>query len=397
MRVLVFNCGSSSLKYRLIRMPEEQELAAGEAQRVGPPTAEPSRIVFRAGGREGKRQVPMASHADALAEVMKLLGEEDGCVPEAVAHRLVHGGTRIRDNTRVDATVLEDLERVRPLAPIHNPPAVDTLQACRRQFPDLPQVVVSDTAFHATIPPEAAAYALPRHLREDQGFRKYGFHGISHQYVTTQAAAMLGVPLERFRAVSCHLGSGGASLCAVVNGRSVDNTMGYSPLQGLVMSTRTGDLDPGLTLRLLTEQGGDAEAIEGYLNRKSGVLGLSGCSADVRDSLKTPGAEGDAERAHLTTQVYLWRLRKYLGAYLTLAGGAHAVIFTDTIGELVGEVRQAVCTGMEAFGIRVDAALNAGAKPPCDIATADSRVRVLVILTNEELSIARSAFRVLAG
>lgn len=396
MRVLVFNCGSSSLKFRLLDMPAERELAGGEAQRIGPPTASPSQIVYRVGDQPATRIEPMANHADALSAVMRLLGETPGMVPEAVAHRLVHGGSRLDTDRQVDEAVMRDLEAVRDLAPIHNPPAIDTLQACRSAFPDLPQVVVSDTAYHRTIPASAATYALPRFMREDLGFRKYGFHGISHQYVVTQAAAMMGIPLERFHAVSCHLGSGGASLCAVQGGRSVDNTMGYSPLQGLVMSTRSGDLDPGLTLRLLAHHGGDADRVESYLNRKAGVLGLSGRSADIRDSLNPSGSIPVQERAQTTSQVYLWRLRKYLGAYLTVVGRADAIIFTDTIGECVPDVREAVCADMECFGVRMDSRLNRTVHPPCDVAAADSRVRIWVILTNEELSIARSAFRVLA-
>jgi len=397
MNILVFNCGSSSLKYRLIGMPGEEELAGGEAQRIGPPTAEPPRIEYRVGKQAGRRETPMANHAEALAEVMGLLAGSGCGMPDAVAHRLVHGGNLVKENIQVDAAVLAKLEQVRSLAPIHNPPAIDTLKACRNQFPELPQVVVSDTAFHSSIPAVAAAYALPRYMREDMGFRKYGFHGISHQYVTAQAAGMLGIPLEKLRAVSCHLGSGGASLCAVVNGRSVDNTMGYSPLQGLVMSTRSGDLDPGITLRLLAEHAGNIDDLEGRLNRKSGVLGLSGKSADIRDALKLTASGDGADRAHITTGVYLWRLRKYLGAYLAIACGAHAVIFTDTIGELVPEVRQVVCSGMEAFGVKLDHDRNTKSALPCDVAADDSRVRIMVIPTNEELSIARSAYGLLAG
>jgi acetate kinase len=338
-------------------------------------------------------------------------------MPDVIGHRLVNGGPTITDHSRVDDEVMAELRQHQALAPIHNPPAIDTIAACRETFPGLPQVVISDTAFHSSIPDHARTYAIPRELSATLGIRKYGYHGISHQYVTTETARLMGIPLAEFSAVSCHLGSGGASLCAVVNGRSIDNTMGYSPLQGLVMSTRCGDLDPidntmgysplqglvmstrcgdldpGVTLRLLAEAGGDRGTVEKQLNNRSGVLGLSGNSADIRDAFEALTESPTAERPQATTQVYLWRLKKYLGAYLTLVGRADAVIFTDTIGETVPEVREAVCSGMQSLGIRLDAQRNASPGPlPVDIAAADSRVRVWVVATNEEISIARSTY-----
>lgn len=397
MNVLVFNCGSSSLKYRLLRMPEERELAGGEAQRVGPPTAEPSRILHRVEGREEKIVVPMRSHAEAFAEVMKLLGSPE-LRPDVVGHRMVHGGSRFRENAVVGDDTLPALEEINELAPLHNPPQAALVAACRARYPGLPQVLVFDTAFHSTIPEHARTYALPAELARELGLYKHGFHGTSHRYVAEEAARFLGRKLDDFNAVSCHLGSGGASLCAIRGGRSIDNTMGYSPLQGLVMSTRCGDLDPALTLRLLARSGGDLKAVEDLLNRRSGVLGLSGNTADIRDVLAAcagPGA-GDP-RVELTVQTYLWRLRKYLGAYLTVVGAADAVIFTDTIGETVPQVRAAVCAGMEAFGLEIDPAKNADVRSfPADVAADGSQVRILVILTNEELAIARCAHAMLA-
>jgi acetate kinase len=397
MLILVFNCGSSSLKYRLIAMPEEKELAGGEAQRVGPPTAKPSRLIHRTPAREVVAEIPMRNHAEALAVVMQTLQEEGGVLPDVLAHRLVNGGAALSDCCLVDDAVMVELEKAGGLAPVHNPPTIATMMACRERFPAIPQVVVSDTAFHRTIPEYARAYAIPRSIAREHGIRKYGYHGISHQYVMTEAARLLGIPLEQFNAVSCHLGSGGASLCAIVNGQSVDNTMGWSPLQGLVMSTRCGDLDPGLTLRFVADACGDTDAVENRLNKASGVLGLSGRSADLRDSLDAAHGEGPTARdALLAVHVYLWRLRKYLGSYLAIVGTPHAVIFTDTIGETVPAVRHAVCADMEHFGLSLDFARNLDAgKLPADVAAPDSPVRILVILTNEELSIARSAFRVM--
>ena len=395
MNVLVFNCGSSSLKYRLIAMPEEREIASGEAQRVGPPTAQPSRIVHRVDGREEVITVPMHDHAGAFDEVMKVLARDARMTPDAIAHRFVHGGALFSEPTVVDDAVYAALESVAHLAPIHNPPAMALLSACRARAPRLPEVCVFDTAFHATIPDYARTYALPARVREGLGIRKYGFHGTSHQYVAEEAAKFVRKPLADLNAVSCHLGSGGSSLCAIVRGKSVDNTMGFSPLQGLVMSTRSGDLDPAVTLRLLARARGDAASVERLLNRKSGVLGLSGATADIRDVL-AHSAGATPDRMDLTAEVYLWRMRKYLGAYLAVVGECDAIVFTDTIGETVPAVRLSVCSGMEAFGVKIDPARNANVtRYPCDVAADDSLVRVLVILTNEELAIARRTYQAL--
>lgn len=396
MNVLVFNCGSSSLKYRLIAMPQETEIASGEAQRVGPPTAEPSRIYHRVAGKQEVITVPMRDHSAAFDEVMKVLARDARMKPDAIAHRVVHGGALFSDPTVVTDAVYAGLETIAHLAPIHNPPAMALIRACRARNPELPEVCVFDTAFHATIPEYASTYPIPARVRDGLGIRKYGFHGTSHQYVAEEAAKFLKKPLAELNAVSCHLGSGGSSLCAIVKGRSVDNTMGFSPLQGLVMSTRSGDLDPAVTLRLLTTARGDTGAVEKLLNKKSGVLGLSGASADIRDVLA--GKAGSVERMDLTAQVYLWRMRKYLGAYLTVVGEPDAVIFTDTIGETVSQVRQSVCSGLDVFGVKIDAERNAHVtRYPTDVAAEDSLVRLLVILTNEELAIARRTYLTLIG
>ena len=391
MKVLVFNCGSSSLKYRLLLMPEAIELTGGEAQRVGPPTAKPSVILYQVGREKFTREVPMPNHAAAFEEVMKLLMDDPKLRPEAVGHRLVHGGTDFCDPTEVNAGVMAKLEKLRDLAPLHNPPAMALMYACSQRYPELPQVAVFDTAFHATIPEYARTYALPRGLRDELGIRKYGFHGTSHQFVMEEAAAFLEKPVSAFNAVSCHLGSGGASLCAIIRGRSVDNTMGYSPLQGLVMSTRCGDLDPAMIMSLLAQTQGDGRRVSALLNNQCGVLGLSGSTADIRDVLaQRASPETGDSRLEQTEQVYTWRLRKYLGAYLAVVGRPDAVIFTDTIGETVPQVRWAMASGMEAFGIRLDPRKNDSVHSyPTDVATDDSPVRLLVVRTNEELAIAR--------
>jgi acetate kinase len=316
-------------------------------------------------------------------------------MPDVIGHRLVNGGPTVTDHSFIDDSVLAELIACQDLAPIHNPPAIATIEACREMFPGLPQVVISDTAYHRTIPLHARTYAIPQDVSREMGIRKYGYHGISHQYVVTETASLMKIPLDRFRAVSCHLGSGGASLCAVVDGRSIDNTMGYSPLQGLIMSTRCGDLDPGITLRLMADAVGDRTAVEARLNNKSGVLGLSGRSADIRDAIDSTAGARSNDRDRMTAQVYLWRLKKYLGAYLALVGRAHAVIFTDTIGETVPRVRETVCSGMDLFGITLDPQRNASAQPlPVDVAAPQSPVRVWAVQTNEEISIARSVYQV---
>jgi acetate kinase len=313
---------------------------------------------------------------------------------------MAHGGPNFERHVILDEDVMAELERIQELAPIHNPPAVRLVAACRRLYPRLPETVVFDTVFHATIPEVARTYALPPKVVAQYGFRKYGFHGTSHQYVAQEASKVLDMPFEKLNAVSCHLGSGGASLCAIVNGRSIDNTMGYSPLQGLVMSTRSGDLDPAVALGLLVRAAGNGAAVEGMLNRKSGVLGLSGISADIRDVVAraAEGQAADVDQLGVAAQVYLWRIRKYLGAYLTLVGSAHCVIFTDTIGEKVPHVRWAVTAGLQSFGLDIDPAKNEAVRTlPADLSTAASRVRILAIATNEEMAIARFSHGLLSS
>lgn len=394
MRIVVFNCGSSSLKYRLIDMPSETELAAGEAERVGPKTALPGCIHHTALGSKEDHTLDMPDHGTAFSAVMKLLERDSRLVPEAIGHRMVHGGALFKDHVVVDETALQHLHDVQDLAPIHNPPALRLLVACRQLYPKLPETVVFDTAFHSSIGPSARSYALPFQVAQSRGFRKYGFHGTSHQYVAQEAAKLLGMPLSELSAVSCHLGSGGASLCAIVNGRSVDNTMGYSPLQGLVMSTRSGDLDPAIALSLVARAQGDGRVVESMLNRKSGLLGLTGVSADIRDLVRAGSGQDDAlARA---AQVYLWRIRKYLGSYVLVTGRPHCIIFTDTIGEKIPYVRWAVTAGLEALGVALDHEKNANVTTlPADLSAAHSRVRILAIATNEEVAIARASYNLL--
>lgn len=395
MNVLSLNVGSSSLKYSVLRMPDETVLCNGEARRVGARTAQAPEIIHHVGGET--IQVTLESHEydKAFAKILEILYKDEASHPDVVSHRIVHGGTSFNESAIVGDQTIEQLEAIQHLAPIHNPPAIAMLKVCRSQLADLPQVCVFDTAFHATIPEYAATYPLPRELTKEMGLRKYGFHGISHQYVSSVAASLIGKPLDQFNAVSCHLGTGGASLCAIRNGKSVDNTMGLTPLQGLVMSTRSGDIDPGLVLRLLHHSDGNLDKTESLLNKNSGILGMTQDSADLRDLLKTNGDIGaDASEQNIALRVYAWRLRKYLGAFLVVAEKPDAIIFTDTIGETVPLIREMCCKGLECFGVKIDPVQNRrDAKLPLDVAAADSRVRVLAIHTDEELALARMAWQ----
>lgn len=394
MNILIFNCGSSSLKYKMLALPEEKSLASGEAQRVGAPTAEKPYILHNTENGQKRFEVEMETHGVAFDSIMKLLREESNTQVDAFGHRIVHGGEWFTEPTLITEDVLEKLHRTERLAPIHNPPAIGLIEECCKRRPKIPQVAVFDTAFHKTIPPYAHTYALPDRLRNQEGIRKYGFHGTSHGYVVEEGARFLNCSLYDFNAVSCHLGSGGASLCAVKNGCSVDNTMGFSPLQGLMMSSRCGDLDPTLPLRYLTRADGHEQNVEHLLNKKSGVLGVSDYSADIRDIFSAISEhagqdQNTKERFQLTAEMYLWRIRKYLAAYIAIVGKPRTIIFTDTIGETFPEAREAICRNMEFFGLQIDTDKNQNGKPPLDIASSDSPVRILVIETDEELNIAR--------
>ena len=391
MNVLSLNAGSSSLKYSVRQMPDEVVLCHGEARRIGAPTAQPPEFVHHANGKTTTTTLDSYEYAPALAAILEVLQSDKSTRPDVVSHRIVHGGTRFKEPEIVDDQIVIELEAIQHLAPIHNPPAITMLKICREQLPDLAQVCVFDTAFHASIPEYASSYALPRELTEQMGIRKYGFHGISHEYVATEAARLIGKPLDQLNAVSCHLGSGGASLCAIRDGQSVDNTMGLTPLQGLVMSTRSGDIDPGLVLRLIHQADGDFNKTEKLLNKNSGILGMTQASADLRDLL---GDGARQDEPDLALRVSTWRLRKYLGAFLTVVGNADTIIFTDTLGETVPIVREMACREMESFGVKLDLERNNNpGELPADIATDDSPVRIWVIHTDEELALARMAWR----
>lgn len=373
MRVLVVNAGSSSLKYAVFATPERAALARGLVERLGTPGATLRRASEQV-------RIEAADHAAAVAAVAAAEGLSG---VEAVGHRVVHGGERFTEPTLVDDRVLEALEANARLAPLHNPPNLSGLRATRELFPGRPNVAVFDTSFHATMPPRAFLYAIPRELYERDRVRRYGFHGTSHAFVSREAARMLGRTPEGLKIVTLHLGNG-ASACAVDGGRSVDTSMGFTPLEGLVMGTRSGDLDPAVALALASAAGADA-ALE-TLNRRSGLLGLGG-HADVRD-LRAAADAGDAW-ASTALEVYAHRARRYVGALAASMGGLDAVAFAGGVGENDPRTRAAILEGLGFLGLELDPAANL-ANRPGPITAPGSRAAALVVPTDEEWAIAEA-------
>jgi acetate kinase len=387
MNILVINCGSSSIKYRLFAMPERRILAGGLLEKVGTPDAV---LHQTAGGRTSSRPCAAPDHGAGLRAIAATAA---GKGVEAVGHRVVHGGERFTGSVRVTDAVIEALEACAPLAPLHNPPNLAGIRAAAALFPDAPQVACFDTAFHQTMPEHAYLYALPRRLYAAYGIRRYGFHGTSHRYVAGRAAAMLGRPPAAAGLVTCHLGNG-CSVTAVAGGRSVDTSMGLTPLEGLVMGTRCGDIDPAIPFTLAERAGLSFDAVHALLNSESGLLGLSGRSNDMRDILgAAAGGDADAARA---VAVFCYRIKKYIGAYAAALGRLDAVVFTGGIGENAAPVRARVCEGLDILGIALDAEANEAARDDeRDIAAAGARVRVFVIPTDEEAAIAGDTYTVL--
>ena len=389
-RVLVVNCGSSSVKYQLLAMSGERRLAAGAVERIG--EAGPS-LRHRSGdAAEEVYEVAARDHRaafDCIAVALRGAGALGSRAPlAAIGHRVVHGGERFRAPTLVDAAVCDALRELAPLAPLHNPANLAGIEVCLAAFPDVPQVAVFDTAFHQTLPPRAFRYAIPEEWYRRFGVRRYGFHGISHRYVAERAAAALGRPLAELNLISFHLGNG-ASAAAIEAGRCVDTSMGLTPLEGLVMGTRSGDLDPAVPLFLQRVGGLGSEAVDEALNQRAGLRGLCG-SNDMREILAREAA-GD-ETARLALEIYAYRLRKYLGAYAAVLGRVDAVVFTGGVGENAARVRELACAGLEPLGVGLDAQRNRSASGElCEIGRAGLPVRVLVVRTNEELQIAREA------
>jgi acetate kinase len=399
-KILVVNSGSSSLKYQLLDLAGGAILTAGSVERIGE-SAATLRHRWRtpAGAMdEFARDIAAADHRAAFTAIAAALGEsgvmDDVARVDAIGHRVVHGGERFQAPTRIDAAVVAAIRALIPLAPLHNPANLLGIELCLELFPKVPQVAVFDTAFHQTMPPHAYRYALPLSLYTDHAVRRYGFHGSSHAYVAKRAAQHLAQPLDSLNLITLHLGNG-ASAAAIQGGRCVDTSMGMTPLEGLVMGTRCGDIDPALVFYIGRATGLDPAAVESLLNTESGLKGLSGAS-DMREVLRRMDA-GDAP-AQLAFAVYCHRIRKYLGAYFAVLGRVDAVVFTAGIGEHAAAVRAQVGAGLAALGIRIDTARNASASGDvAEIQSPDSLVKLLVIRTNEELEIAEQTCAVLAA
>lgn len=394
MKVLVLNCGSSSLKYQLIDMPQGRVLAKGLAERIGEAKGQ---ISQHSDTTKVAHEMPLPDHNVALSQIMALLTEgplENIDAVKAVGHRVVHGGERFSDTVLIDDDVVTAIEDHVELAPLHNPANLVGIRVARALLPKVPQVGVFDTAFHQTMPAKAYRYALPESVYKEARVRRYGFHGTSHRYVAGRAATLLGKPLTNCNLITCHLGNG-SSIAAIEGGRSVDTSMGLTPLEGLVMGTRCGDIDPAIIFHLARTQGMELDAIDKMLNKQSGLLGLSGRSNDLR-SLSEAAEQGDTKAA-LAIEVFAYRVKKYIGAYMAVLGRVDALVFTAGIGENACELRSHIVEGMASLGLAIDDDKNTTARgQEMDISSADSRVRVLVVPTNEELAIAQETYR-LAG
>lgn len=391
-RVLVLNCGSSSIKYKLFAMPEGRVLAGGLVERIGTPE---SRCRHEDAAGERTVEAPVTDHPEGLALMMTMLSGgaapalADRSVLTAVGHRVVHGGDRFTGAVPVTDDVVAAVDAFADLAPLHNPPNLAGIRAATALFPGVPQVACFDTAFHGTLPEHAYLYALPYDLYTDHRIRRYGFHGTSHRYVARRCAALMGRPPDALNAITCHLGNG-CSITAVQGGRSVDTSMGLTPLEGLVMGTRSGDIDPAIIFHLAEQPAfGSLQAINELLNRQSGLVGLSGLSNDVRVLLAA--ARDGHRRATLALEVFTYRVKKYIGAYTAVLPGLDALVFTGGIGEHAPVVRRMILDGLDrSLGIAVDPGRNDAAAGGTDaeISGPDARVRVFVIPTDEERAIA---------
>lgn len=402
MQILVLNSGSSSLKYQLFDSESEEVLAKGIAERIGVKGGG-GRIVHQTSANgKAEVQLDMADHDQAVDQVFNLLTDaQKGALRSvkdisAVGHRVVHGGESFVQPTLVDEEIVNEIDKLSDLAPLHNPPNIKGIRACMRLMPGVPQVAVFDTAFHATIPDYAYTYALPYKYYTDYGVRRYGFHGTSHKFVTGKALEMLkeqGADPESSKIVTLHLGNG-CSMTAVVGGKVVDTSMGMTPAEGLVMGTRSGDLDPAILLYLAKQLGATPDDIDDLINKKSGLLGVSGVSSDMRD-VQAAGKEGN-DRARLAVEIFCYRIRKYIGAYAAAMGGLDAIVFTGGIGENDSVIRERVCDGLEFLGLELDRQKNNGARTKADLSKASVKAKVLLVPTNEELMIARETADVVA-
>lgn len=399
MKILVINAGSSSLKYQLIDMDTEQVMAKGLCERIGidghlkhtPLVGD--KPVF-------DEDISLPTHSEAIAAVIdKLTSEKYGVVKsmkeiDAVGHRVVHGGEKFAKSVLINDEVLKAIDECTPFAPLHNPANIVGIKACKEVIGDVPMVAVFDTAFHQTMPNKAFTYAIPYEFYEKEGIRRYGFHGTSHRYVSQRCAELMGKPVEDLKIISCHMGNG-SSICAIDGGKSVDTSMGFTPLVGLPMGTRCGDLDPGIIQFIMHTHDKNIDEVLNLLNKKSGVLGVSGVSSDFRD-LDNAAEEGN-EKAQLALDLFHYNVAKVIGSYAAAMNGVDAIIFTAGVGENSAATRKAICDYLGFLGIKIDDEANKKRGQDVMISTPDSKVKVFVIPTNEELVIARDTKELVNG
>jgi acetate kinase len=397
MKILVINCGSSSLKYQFIDMKDESVLAKGLVERIG---IEGSVLKHEKTGMEKQTiTAEMPNHEVALKLVMDaLINDKHGVIKDfkeidAVGHRVVHGGEDFANSVLIDDKVMKSIEDCIDLAPLHNPPNIIGIKACQKLLPGVKMVAVFDTAFHQTMPDYAYMYAIPYEYYEKYKIRRYGFHGTSHRFVSKRASELMGKKIEQCNIITCHLGNG-ASVAAIKNGKTIDTSMGFTPLEGLIMGTRSGDIDPAVIPFLSEKEKMSIKEIDTLLNKKSGVLGVSGVSSDFRD------IEGEAEkgndRARLALDMFHTRVKKYIGAYMAELGNVDAVVFTAGLGENSAESRKEICKGLESLGIEIDVDANKTRGKEQLISKKNSKIKVFVIPTNEELVIARDTLEIVS-
>jgi acetate kinase len=398
MTVLVINSGSSSVKYTLFELPRGVVRAKGLIERIGSERA----ILRYSPARKDEiiKELVVKDHEEALKITLDTLTDsEHGVIDnisriKAVGHRVVHGGEEINESVVVDDRVISLIDKYSELAPLHNPPNLSGIMACQRLLPEIKQVAVFDTAYYYSMPPKSYLYGLPYELYKKYGIRKYGFHGTSHRYVVNRTAEIMGKPLENLKIITCHLGNG-CSITATQNGKAVDTSMGFTPLEGLLMGTRCGDIDPAVVFYIMDKEKLDVRRINELLNKRSGLLGISGISNDMRDIMKA--AKSDNIHAQMAIEVFVHRVHKYIGAYTVAMNGVNKIVFTAGIGENNSEIRKRVCENLTFLGVKIDDEQNTSSKKEKEISTSDSKVKILVVPTNEELLIAQDTMRLAAS
>ncbi len=399
MNILVLNCGSSSVKYKLIDVDSKNTLAEGGVEKVGLPG---SFLKFKLPDGDKKTiEMPIPDHKKAINDILNILTDPTyGCIKSfdeinAVGHRVVHGGEKFNKSVKIDDEVIAKIKECYDVAPLHNPANMTGIEAITELMPGVPQVAVFDTAFHQTMPKEAYMYALPYELYEKYAIRRYGFHGTSHRYVSRRACDFLGLPYEKQRVITCHIGNGG-SITAVLDGKSVDTTMGLTPVEGLMMGTRVGDVDPGALTFIMDKENLTTKQLSDLINKKSGVAGISGISSDMRD-IDAAIEKGD-ERAKLALDMYIYRIIKYVGAFAAVLNGVDVIAFTGGVGENQQVLRKRVCDHLTYLGVKIDNDVNLSSRGEEKLISApDSAVKVVVIPTDEELMIARDTEAIVNG